>query len=192
MKRSRSPHGKQGRHSEPVNAAGHIKVEHDRESVGPPSSSARESVRKDRILATEFLTRQRSDVALLEGTSLTLAVLARAHKTFGALRSDPIPTTVYRLGDRGPLCAATIPAGAASKLEGSGAASSGPLAERARTAPSQKKLRATNERKNVRKAKRRSVAPTLARSRVPVPSLRTAEQEGMETEHAQIAEERTA
>jgi hypothetical protein len=60
LKRSRSPHGKLGRDSQPQNAAGHIKVEHDRESVGPPSSSARGSVKKDRILATEFLTRQRS------------------------------------------------------------------------------------------------------------------------------------
>ena len=61
LKRSRSPHGKQGRDSEPVNATGYIDVEQDRESVGSPSSSARGSVRKDRILATEFLTRQRSN-----------------------------------------------------------------------------------------------------------------------------------
>jgi hypothetical protein len=59
LKRSR----KQGRDSKPLNVAGHIKVKHDRESVGPPSSSARGSARKDRILASELLTRQRSDVA---------------------------------------------------------------------------------------------------------------------------------
>ena len=55
-------HGKQGRDREPVNdATGHIDIQHDRESRGSPSSSARGSVRKDRILATEFLTRQRSN-----------------------------------------------------------------------------------------------------------------------------------
>ena len=44
-----------------MNATGHIDVKQDREPVGSPSSSARGSVRKDRILATEFLTRQRSN-----------------------------------------------------------------------------------------------------------------------------------
>jgi hypothetical protein len=35
-------------------------VKHHPESVGPPSSLARGSARKDRILVIEFLTRQRS------------------------------------------------------------------------------------------------------------------------------------
>ena len=60
LKRSQSPHGKRGRDSERVNATGHIDAERDRESVGSPSRSERGSVRKDLILAAEFLTLQRS------------------------------------------------------------------------------------------------------------------------------------
>jgi hypothetical protein len=59
LKRGRSPHGKRGRDSERVNATGHIDAERDRESVRSPSRSERGSVRKDLILAAEFLTPQR-------------------------------------------------------------------------------------------------------------------------------------
>jgi hypothetical protein len=107
LKRSRNPHGKQGRDSEPVNARGHIDAEQDREPVGLPTSSARGSVRKDRILATEFLTRQRSNA---QPSSSSWAFKAAATRLFAAHCSVYWPPALAH-GRPAPAAGASIERG---------------------------------------------------------------------------------
>ena len=59
LKRSRSPQTSRDR--EPVNAAGRIKVEHGREFGEATQFISPRKRQKGRILASEFLTRQRSN-----------------------------------------------------------------------------------------------------------------------------------
>jgi hypothetical protein len=108
-----NPHGKQGRDSEPVNATGHIDAKQDREPVGSPSSSARGSVRKDRILATEFLTRQRSNA---QPSSSLWAFKAAAARLFAAHCSVYWSPALTLSGPRRAACASIGPRGPTRRL----------------------------------------------------------------------------